>query len=207
MGIKQSNMTYQSQNNEAEVVINYFAGRKGRLLSLGEFDGKYLSNSYDLIQLGWGGDLFEPIEGNYAKIVDLHKGNPNVVAHNYGIANKSGWQKMYVGGGSVVAVLDRQLLEDWNYPLQYETNAEFLTFPDAIRTLLAGKKFEYITIDCEGLDWEILQQMDLGALGCECICVEQGNDPVNYERIKAYCAKFGLTKELLYNFENVILAK
>lgn len=200
-------MTYQSQNNEAEVVINYFNGRTARLLSLGEFDGKYLSNSYDLIQLGWGADLFEPIEGNANKIVELHKGNPAVFVHYYGIATKSGCLKMYVGGGSVVAVLDKKLLDEWGYELQYETNAMFLTFPEARRQMLHERKYQFITIDCEGLDWEILQQMNLGELGCECICVEQGNDPVNYERIKAYCAKFGLTKELLYNFENVILAK
>lgn len=200
-------MTYHSQSNEAEVVINYFKGRTGRLLSLGEFDGMFCSNSYDLIKLGWAANLFEPIEGSAVKIVELHKDNPNVEVHKCGIAMTSGWQKMFVSGGSVVAVLDEQLLKDWKLEKQYETNAEFFTFPEAIRDLLKDKKFEFITIDCEGLDWQILQQMNLKELGCECICVEQGNDPVNYERIKAYCAKFGLTKELLYNFENVILAK
>lgn len=196
---------YHSQNNEAEVVINYFAGRTGRLLSFGEFDGKYLSNSYDLIQRGWGADLFEPIEGNYDKIVELHKNIRNVKAHNFGIANESGIQKMYVAGGSVVAVLDEMLLKEWGYPLQYETNASFLTVKDAMKLL--HPPYAFITIDCEGLDWDILQQMDLAALSCECICIEQGNDPVNYARMKEYCARFGLTRELLYNFENVILAK
>ncbi len=200
-------MKYTSQNNETEVVINYFNGRAGRLLSLGENDGFNLSNSYDLIKIGWGADLFEPIKGNADKIVKHHIDNPAVRVHNHGIANETKWMPLYVTGGSVIAVLDKQLLADWNYEMQYEMVASFLTFRDAYKFLLHGAKYEYITIDCEGMDWDILQQMDLGELGCECICLEQGNDPVNYNRMKEYCAKFGLTKELLYNFENVILAR
>ncbi len=199
-------MTYASQNNEAEVVINYFNGKAGRLLSFGENDGLNLSNSYDLIQLGWDADLFEPIKGNADKIAKLHMDNMHVAVHNHGIATKTGWMPLYVSGGSVIAVLDEQLLKDWKYPLQYTTTCSFLTFNDAYNFLLNKQKYQFITIDCEGIDWEILQQMDLNEIGCECICLEQGNDPVNYERMKAYCAKFGLTKELLYNFENVILA-
>lgn len=200
-------MNYVSQNNEAEVVINYFNGRKGNLLSLGENDGINLSNSFDLISRGWDADLFEPIKGNCDKIMKRHMDNMHVTVHNHGIANVTGWLPLYVTGGSVIAVLDKKLLEDWNYEMQYETVCSFLTFADARKYLLQDKKYNFITIDCEGLDWDILQQMDLGDLGCECICVEQGNDPVNYLRIKNYCAKFGLEKELLYNFENVILAK
>lgn len=202
-------MKYQSQNNETEVVVEYFKGmRGGSLLSLGENDGFSMSNSYDLInQFQWSADLFEPIKGNADKIVKLHVNDARVSVHNHGIANKTGWQPLYVTGGSVVAVLDKQLLADWKFDMQYEMVASFLTFADAREFLLKGRKYNYITIDCEGLDWDILQQMDLADLGCECICLEQGNSPENYERMKGYCGRFGLTKELLYNFENVIFAK
>lgn len=200
-------MAYKSQNNEAEVVINYFAGRTGTLLSLGENDGTNLSNSYDLISLGWSADLFEPIKGNSDKIVKTHIDNPAVNVHNHGIANTTAWMPLYVTGGSVIAVLDKKLLADWNYEMQYEMMASFLTFKDASAYLLHGRKYQFITIDCEGMDWDILQQMNLAELGCECICLEQGNSEENYLRMKKYCAGFGLTKELLYNFENVILAK
>ena len=198
---------YKSQNNEAEVVINYFNGKTGRLLSLGENDGFNLSNSYDLIQLGWAADLFEPIKGNADKIVKHHIDNPAVNVHNHGIANSTGWFPFYVSGGSVIAVLDKKLLDNWNYEMQYQMTASFLSFKEAYDFLLNNNRHQYITIDCEGMDWDILQQMDLNELGCECICLEQGNSPENYKRMKEYCAKFGLTKELLYNFENVILAR
>lgn len=200
---------YQSQNNETEVVVEYFKGmRGGSLLSLGENDGLNLSNSYDLINLfQWSADLFEPIKGNADKIAKLHIHDPKVRVFNHGIADKTGWLPFYVTGGSVIAVLDKQLLKDWNYEMQYEMVASFLTFADARKFLLEGKKYNYITIDCEGMDWNILQQMDLNELGCECICLEQGNSPDNYQRMKEYCAGFGLTKELLYNFENVIFAR
>ena len=193
-----------SQNAEDEVVLKYFNGRTGHLLSIGECDGKYLSNSLLLIENGWCADLLEPLKGTFDKIVALHAGNPKVNVHNFGIAYESGIKPFYASGGSVINVLDKTLLDKWGYALEYETTAQFYTWKDS---KLAFNRYEFITIDTEGLDWDILQQMNLASMGCECICLEQGNDQVNYRRMKEYCARFGLTKELLYNFENVILAR
>ncbi len=197
-------MNYKSQNNEAETVIKYFNGRIGNLLDIGAQDGEYLSNSYDLIQLGWSASLLEPLSGTFEKIVRLHKGNDKVSAYNFGIDTSTGVKPFYASGGSVINVLDKSLLDKWGYEMEYETTAQFYTWTESG---LSTNTYNFITMDCEGLDFDILTQMDLTAIGCECICVEQGNDPVNYERIKKYCADHGLTKELLYNFENVILAK
>jgi len=196
---------YHSQNNEAEAVVNYFNGRIGHLLDLGANDGKYCSNSYDLIQSGWSADLFEPLIGCYDKIKILYFDDPKVTIHHHGIATKTGIVPFYASNGSVINVVDKQLLNEWGYKVEYETTASLLTWVDA-QAILSSKIFNFITIDCEGLDWDILQQMNLRELGCECICIEQGNSPENCKRMKQYCASYGLTRELLYNFENVIFA-
>lgn len=33
-------------------------------------------------------------------------------------------------------------------------------------------RFDFITIDCEGADWDVLRQIDLTAVGCRMLCVE-----------------------------------
>ena len=194
-----------SQNNEAEVVINYFNGRRGNILSLGENDGKTLSNSYDLIQLGWGADLFEPVLECYAKIRDLHKERDDVFAHPYGIHEKTGKQTFYLTEDTLVASLNKELAASWGG--KYKTvYLDFLSVEDMILENV-HKKFEFITIDCEGSDLAILERLDLAKLGCECLCIEHGNSESNYERMKEICASHGLNKVLLRNFENVIFAK
>lgn len=196
-------MSY-SQTGEDLVALKYFNGGIGNLLSIGECDGKYLSNSLLLIENGWSADLLEPLLGTYIKLEKQHYNNRNVFCYSFGIDTTTGLKPFYASGGSVINVLDKSLLDKWGYPMEYETEAQFFTWQDSG---LSKGTYNFITIDAEGKDWDILTQMNLTELGCECICVEQGNDPVNYERIKAYCAGHGLTKELLYNFENVILAR
>jgi FkbM family methyltransferase len=193
-----------SQNNEAEVIIKYFNGKVGNLLSLGENDGMTLSNSYDLIQLGWGADLFEPVLECYAKICNLHKENQRVFAHPYGIHEKTGKQTFYLTDDTLVASLNKELAASWGgkFKMVY---LDFLSVEDMLLECV-NKKFDFITIDCEGSDLAILESLDLAKLGCECICLEHGNSEPNYNRMKEICNSFGLKKELLRNFENVIFA-
>lgn len=193
-----------SQNNEAEVIIKYFGNKVGTLLSLGENDGKTLSNSYDLIKLGWGADLFEPVKECHKKIVELYKNNSKVFAHPYGIHEKTGKQTFYLTDDTLVASLNKDLAASWGGKFK-EVQLNFLSVEDMILESI-NKTFEFITIDCEGSDLAILEQLDLTKLGCECICLEHGNSESNYKRMKEICNSRGLNKELLRNFENVIFA-
>lgn len=193
-----------SQNNEAEIVISYFNSRVGTLLSLGENDGKTLSNSYDLIQLGWKADLFEPVKEAYTKCFDMYFENYNVHCHNYGIHEKTGKQIFYLTEDSLLASLNKDLAASWGGKFT-EVKLNFLSVEDML-LVCVNKKFEFITIDCEGSDLAILEQLDLTKLGCECLCIEHGNSESNYKRMKEICNSHGLKKELLRNFENVIFA-
>ena len=193
-----------SQNNEAEIVINYFDGRVGTLLSLGENDGITLSNSYNLIKLGWSADLFEPIIECYYNICNTHKENNIVYSHPYGISNTSGKQIFYKPEDSLLASLNKELALSWGGECE-TVYLNFLSIDDMLFECV-NKTFDFITIDCEGEDMKILEQLDLTKLGCKCLCIEHGNSITNYNRVKEICAKHGLTKELLRNFENVIFA-
>ena len=70
---------------------------------------------------------------------------------------------------------------------------------------LAGKStFDFVSIDIEGMDLFVLQQMDLTAMGVSCICVEHNGKDI--EKYINHCTKHGL-KELHRNQENIILVK
>ena len=198
-------MGYKSQNNETEVVINYFNGYIGTLLDLGANDGETLSNSYDLIKLGWKATLVEPVKPAYENIVKLYNNLNFIEMFNFAIGDKTEIKIFYNTDNSLVATSNKNLLDMWGKIPYNIVDMQFYSFNDAYNQFYY-KQFDFISIDCEGMDWIILQQIDLSEVGCKCICIEQGNSPENYKNIKEYCKKFGLEKELLYNFENVIFA-
>lgn len=201
-------MTYASQNNEAEIVAKYFNGFIGVLLDIGANDGKTFSNSYDLIKSGWVGELIEPTERGFNNLSMLYCDNPKIALHNFVVGSKYGIFDFCSPNDSLLATNDPSLLDKWkNKGVTYEVVKKlFCTFADA-KKIFMYKTFDFITIDAEGMDLEILLQMDLNALGCKCICVEHNSDKEVYNKIKSHCSKFGLTKELLYNAENTILAR
>lgn len=48
-----------SQHNEEHYILNHFAGKTGKFLDLGAFDGITFSNTYALLQSGWQGVYVE----------------------------------------------------------------------------------------------------------------------------------------------------
>ena len=70
--------------------------------------------------------------------------------------------------------------------------------------LFSGLRFDFITIDAEGMDLAILQQIDLNASQTQMVCVEYNG--VNADAYIAHCAKYGLT-EIHRNAENLIFAR
>lgn len=198
---------FHSQNNEAEVISNYFGDRIGTVLDLGANDGITFSNSYDLIQKGWAAYLVEPCNEPYNAAWKRHLYADNVSVYHLAIGTKDEQGIIYEPGDTLIASSNKDLLSKWEHAKNYkETQVEFCTWP-TFYSRIRQPKVQFVTIDCEGMDLDILKQMNLDEMGVECICLEHGNDRVKYQAMKDHCAQYGLTKELLYNYENVILAK
>ncbi len=61
-----------SQNDEEEFLIKHFAGKKGRFLDIGAFDGMTMSNTRRLLELGWSGVMVEAHWGNFSLLCRNH---------------------------------------------------------------------------------------------------------------------------------------
>jgi len=57
-----------SQNNEEDVILNYFGSFVGTFLDCGANDGVTLSNTRALAERGWCGVLVEPSPKAYARL-------------------------------------------------------------------------------------------------------------------------------------------
>ncbi len=71
---------------------------------------------------------------------------------------------------------------------------------------MEDSKFDFITIDAEGNDWNILKQIDLNKVECKCLCIEYNTDFALLNKYTEYVIPFGF-KEIHRNYENVIFVK
>ena len=208
---------YYGQNKEDEIIHQLITSKygndfKGSFLDLGANDGITLSNSRFFIQNGWNGILVEAGKLPYQKLMTTIL--PNTIAINCAIGTQDGFLKFYesdnllnTGDIGLVSSLVSDETQRWrNAGISFiEYNVECYTW-DSFRDKfhLKSQNYDIISIDIEGLDYDVLIQMNLEELECKVLCIEfNGNDMQKYVD---YASKYGMT--LVHkNPENLIFLK
>lgn len=209
-----------SQNNEQQVILDYFfkqlpdellgitwENAKGMLIDIGANDGIMFSNSRALIERGWHAFLVEPNPIAFEILVNNNIGNVNVSEYNFAIGNQTGEIKLYCNTPHIdgdIGLLSTTIFEETKrWPdLQFnEFDVPVKTFADAFDN--DNYVYDFITIDAEGMDFEILSQIDLAKHQTKMVCVEHNGNEI--EKYIDYCTKFGMSIKLI-NAENLIMA-
>ena len=189
-----------SQNKEEFYIKRYFKGFRGRLLDIGAYDGKTYSNSLALLLSGWYGELIEPSPEVYKLLANNMRGL-QVKIGNFGIGTKDGTCTFYDNTNAVATTVQKETVK-WHKEKFTETTIQVRKFD----TIWPDARFDFITIDTEGLDWEILQQIDIDKVGCRCVCIEYNLDKVLLAKYKEYFEEYNM--KLVYtSAENVIYVK
>ena len=161
-----------SQFGESEILVRYFQDGKGFYLDIGSGDPVRGSNTYFLYKQGWTGILIDPISRNIRASKILRR-KDRIIQGLVGTANKS-----------------YHFFE--TYPYEYST-----TDQEAFNRLIDGRKAKLVrkmylntisisqlklnitldqpsllSVDCEGLDLEVLKTIDLNTIKFRVICVE-----------------------------------
>ena len=79
-----------SQNNEEEVILNYFDGKIGTFLDVGANDGVTLSNTRALAERGWRGVLIEPSPKAFALLKENYKGKDGFYFYPFALGETNG---------------------------------------------------------------------------------------------------------------------
>ena len=202
-----------SQHGEQQIILDYFEGCTGLLIDIGANQGITFSNSRALLELGWYGILVEPCVKIFAELEANCKLFSKVMLHNVGIADYNGEADFYesgelIGGDhSLVSSMKEKETERWTTTSKPEHKVvEFnkTTIPVIdFATLLKNSgnpQFDFITIDVEGMELEILKQIDFRQVSM--VCVEYNGKP---ELAEAYDALIPMP--VLYkNRTNIIYA-
>lgn len=204
-----------SQNNEQEILEQYFGQHVGQLLSIGENSGTHLSNVYALLSKGWIGDLVEPSPQVFIGLEKLHSHKENICCHQLAIGDRNEMVDLYdsgellgIGDRALVSTVKKEETDRWaslKMPFN-KVKVEMVTFRTFMEDHAMFQTYDLISIDAEGMDIIILRQMELDQLGCKLLCIEHNSLPAQVAIIREYTRPFGL-KEIGYNAENIILAK
>lgn len=176
-----------SQNDEEDVILEWFNGRTGTLLDIGAYDGITFSNTRKLLEKGWNGYLVEPDPNNVRKILDNPPPNAEVVMAAVGrfecmmhitIENHKdrGWASSLHYGP-----------QDTDRILKPESTGVMVSV-QKIGNLFPGIDFKFISIDAEGWDLDIMQTIPAGMIApLEMLCVEpkDKNERIEMKRLAA----------------------
>lgn len=212
-------MSY-SQNNEEEIIKNYFKKLEDKgeylcVLDIGANDGKTLSNSLACIERGWSATLVEPSKKAFQKMFLLHKDNLKVEMFNVAIGDtcadvifhESGEHAKHIYGEnhSLLSSLVKSESEKWKGETFTETVVDCLDF-ESLYDKTGNTNFELITIDAEGYDYNILSQIDLNRVGCQMLIIEGNGEAEREKKYVEYCAQFGM-KPYTKTRENLIFVR
>jgi FkbM family methyltransferase len=183
-----------SQFGEEQIILDYFNSRIGNVLDIGANDGKKFSNSLKLIENGWNALLVEPTKIAFEKLSNLHSNRENVFCKNVAVSTKNGTATMKVNGSFydnndtgllsfIVSDIDKKDSENYEY-------VEMVDFETLIKKSIF-KTYDLISIDIEGHDFDVLQQIDLKKLNTQMLIVEY--DGCNDKKYIDYCNKYDMT--------------
>ncbi|HVW99703.1 MAG TPA: FkbM family methyltransferase [Candidatus Babeliaceae bacterium] len=184
------------------------------MLEIGANNGTDLSNSKLLIENGWAAHLVEP-SSVFVQLSLCHSGNKNIHIYNYGIGEREEKVTFWESGHHFSHRKDHALLSTTDYAETKKWRKTGVQFEEKTIELVSFERFwrhaglvnfDFISIDVEGLDWQVLKQIDLDATGCRCLCIEFNNNGDLRRMIEKYCETFGL-KLAAINNENLIFIR
>jgi FkbM family methyltransferase len=195
-----------SQNNEEQIILEYFKDHIGVFLDIGANDGITLSNTRRLAKMGWSGVCVEPSPTVFNKLSKLYEDNQNIQCVPFAISNSSGKCTFYesnehLGNGdySLLSTLIESEIDRWK-GTQTFTKIEVDTITiDRLFEISNFKKFDFISIDCEGLDYEILKNIKPYISETKMICVEWNS--IGLDKYTSLLSNHRLHSK---NYENLI---
>ena len=196
-----------SQNKEEQVILDYFGFIQGTFADIGANDGVTFSNTKMLAERGWKGILLEPSPKAYAKLKEIYKGIDGVYTYPFAIGDHNGTAILNESASlinshdvALVSTFKEEEMQRFRSITSY-TPVEVKVFRwKTFLNRVKYKTFDFISIDAEGLDLDILRQIDLS--NTRMVCVEWNGK--QKDEFMAACSGFRLIHE---NGENLIFAR
>lgn len=199
-----------SQNKEQDVILEYFHGYKGVFIDIGANDGSTFSNTRALAELGWDGVLVEPSPKAFKKLKKLYQTLPGeFYLFDMALGTSDGKVTFYESGkliGEDDIALVSSLLEKETHRFSKATTyniteVKCFTWNTFVKRLQIPH-FDFVSIDIEGLEIEVLRQIDLSKT--KMICIETNGDQLKQLELTKMLQEY---KIVYTSAENLIFAR
>lgn len=177
----QKSYSQQGEDLIIDKLLNY--KKKGTYIDIGAFDPVRLSNTKRFYEKGWKGVNIEPDYNNYLKFVKLR---PNDINLNIGISNKKDILKFFRFNVDTLSTFSKQEAEKYKkqgYKLLETIDVEVRTLSSIFSDVLKTNKIDFLSVDTEGYDLEVLKSNDWNKYRPKIVCVETLIHSVNNEKM------------------------
>lgn len=179
---------YYSQYGEDKLLNEIFNKNKGVCVEIGGYDGVTRSNTFFFEKLGWECLVIEPIPFFYDKI----KENRICNALNVAVSNFKGETDFYVAKD--VEELSSIVPDVKRVTENYKSNLELIRVKtDTLNSIFNQFNYsevDFITIDVEGHEMEVLKGFDLEKFRPKILIIED-NSNAKESKIRNYLLSFG----------------
>jgi len=173
-------MTYSQLGQDLEVLKAYPKDYVGFFVDIGAYDGKDLSNTLLLEEKGWLGICAEPLPSAFAKLKECRK--------SCFLTNKAVWHTT----GETFEFADCEMLSGITGYSTYKTEqdasnkikVETISINDLLIQADAPEFMDYLSIDTEGTEYEILNALDHSKWAFGLIDVEHNYDEPKRTQIR-----------------------
>ncbi len=149
-----------SQSGE-DLLIDAFLGHmeKGFYVDIGAHDHIALSNTCKFYLRGWNGIQVEP---NYKKIDHFKKYRPRTTSLNIGIGERSR-STFFIFDSAIISTFSEEearVHESFGHVIIEKTEIEVIPLKAVFETHLNGNTIDFMSVDTEGYDLEVLKTND-----------------------------------------------
>lgn len=198
-----------SQNKEEEVILKYFEGKTGTFIDIGANDGITFSNTRALAERGWKGVLVEPSPKAFDILKMRYDGHKGFYIYPFAIGSHNGKAMLQESGPlcsandvGLVSTFHNHEMDRFKRTVAYNPVEVKIYKWKTFLNRLTIKEFDFISIDVEGNELDILPDIDLNKTYC--ICLEWNSKPELKTEYEKYLDGF----ELIYtSSENLIYAR
>ena len=177
-----------SQYGEEQIINKFFSSKTGGVLvDVGAMDGVTYSNSRELIlNYGWGGVLVEPHPEYFNKLTELYINTPSVNLKNVACAKEEGDVDFYIyseGKDSCVSTISKEfkkrVIRAHGNKFKEPIRVKAITLHNILSEV---GHVDFLSVDCEGVDMDVLRSNDWTKYRPTLVCVEHSMDEKELEQ-------------------------